>query len=160
MELLGHFHSLLFSAKHSNYDLKPIAAFSAGGRAANMEYLNITALLQGFQFWIQTTEKNPTKHIISQYAERQYLVFSMCTLTKAQQWQGGGDFWNLHFQNMDLVSCLSWDLGREPGLASSWPPSMPPSLPCSGSRCRIWVVSWSRLNYWLFIEDFFIVDFE
>ena len=121
MELLGHFHSLLFSAKHSNYDLKPIAAFSAGGRAANMEYLNITALLQGFQFWIQTTEKNPTKHIISQYAERQYLVFSMCTLTKAQQWQGGGDFWNLHFQNMDLGSCLSWDLGREPGLASSWP---------------------------------------
>ena len=73
MEPLGHFRSFLFSAKHSNCDLKPIAAFSAGGRVANMEYLNITALLQGFQFWIQTTEKNPTKHIISQYAEKQYL---------------------------------------------------------------------------------------
>ena len=75
MELFGHFRSFLFSAKHSNYDLKPISAFSAGGRAANMEYLNITALLQGFQFWIQTTEKNPIKHIISQYAEKQYLDF-------------------------------------------------------------------------------------
>ena len=116
MELLGHFHSLLFSAKHSNYDLKPIAAFSAGGRAANMEYLNITALLQGFQFWIQTTEKNPTKHIISQYAEKQYLVFQCTPLLRLSSGKGEATFGTCIFKTWILVLVCRGILGESPGL--------------------------------------------